>query len=284
MRKVIISGTPPADWVADAEAVTSRLRVATPEQRSQIIDDESKLWRDDRIRNWLLAQFANKCWYTEAKESVSPYHVDHYRPKGRVKDLDGNESEGYWWLAFQWTNYRICGHLINTKKHDFFPIVEGHRADPVVIGSLELEAPLLIDPLSDKTRLISYELDADGCIAEPAAGIDDVDERMARETIGIFGLNRINRLNLKRREFWDKCMDAIADYQSATGGPYPLKLAQQTLATKKLRRMIEYEEEFSSVVEACVRKNAPPPLIASVFEHYHAERPDNRKIVRKTTA
>ena len=59
---------------------------------------------------------------------------------------------------------------------------------------------------------------------------------------------------------------AIADYQSAAG-PYPLKLMQQTIAAKKLKDMTAYKEEFSSVVEACLRKNAPHPLVASVFEH-----------------
>ena len=30
--------------------------------------------------------------------------------------------------------------------------------------------------------------------------------------------------------------------------------------------MIAYEAEFSSVSEACIRKNAPEPLIAAVFD------------------
>ena len=44
------------------------------------------------------------------------------------------------------------------------------------------EAPLLVDPLSDKARLITYEGDEDAFIAVPAAGIDDVEERRAKAT------------------------------------------------------------------------------------------------------
>lgn len=146
MRQVRITGEPPADWVAEAEVVTDLLRKATDETaRQAIIDAKQQLWRDDRIRKWLLGQFNNKCWYSEAYESVSSIHVDHYRPKGRLKEeLGGATCEGYWWLAFDWKNYRICGQLLNVKKGDLFPITEGNRCKPDDPVSLQLEAPVLI--------------------------------------------------------------------------------------------------------------------------------------------
>lgn len=184
MRRVFIHGTPPADWVADADAVSGRLLAATSDaERAQIIKEKEALWRDDRIRDWMLQQFANKCWYTEAYESVSSIHVDHYRPKGRVRDLADVEYEGYWWLAFDWRNYRICGQLINVKKSDVFPLIEGARAGVADEVSLRLEAPLLIDPLTDQARLISYEKEEDVCVAVPAAGINHV-ERYVTVQIG----------------------------------------------------------------------------------------------------
>lgn len=275
MRRVIIHGTPPPDWVAEAKALTQRLGEATnAEQRTQIIEANEKLWRDDRIRNWLLDQFHNKCWYTEAQDSVSSIHVDHYRPKARVKDLDGNEGEGYWWLAFEWNNYRICGQLINVKKLDIFPIIEGSRARYEGVSyeksvSLKLEAPVLIDPKTDETRLITYEKDEDACLAVPAAGINETEEFRAKKTIEVLGLNIRDRLTQKRSEYWDRCLMAIADYKGAEG-PYVLRLVGQASALKKLKEMVEYKAEFSSVAEACIRKNAPGPLIASVFERSSA--------------
>ncbi|MBU4152375.1 MAG: hypothetical protein KKD63_05810 [Proteobacteria bacterium] len=265
MRRVIINGIPPQDWVDEAEAVTQLLRDAEDEAaRKVIIDANEGLWRDDRVRNWLLDQFGNKCWYSEAYESVSSIHVDHYRPKCRIKDLAGNTCEGYWWLAFKWSNYRISGQLLNVKKGDLFPIVEGARAnsnDPV---SLELEAPLLIDPLTEQARLISYEKDEDACVAVPASGINGDEAERAENTIAILGLNKRDRLNQKRATYWDKCLMTIEDYKSAAG-PQALRLVHQLSALKRLKEMVEYKSEFSSISEACIRKNAPEPLIANVF-------------------
>lgn len=267
MRRVYIQGTPPADWIADAQEVTNELRNAQNDtERLQIIDRKDSLWRDDRIRNWLLEQFANKCWYTEAYDSVSSIHIDHYRPKGRVKDLDGNECDGYWWLAFDWKNYRVCGQLINVKKRDVFPLLEGIRANILGGMVLELESPLLIDPLTDQTRLISYEKDEDACIAVPAAGITAQEEFQAKSTIDVLGLNRLTRLNQKRAAFWESCLMAISDHKGASG-PYPLRLILQVSALSKLKEMVAYEAEFSSISEACIRKNAPNSLVAAVFEH-----------------
>jgi hypothetical protein len=267
MRRVKITGTPPPDWVAAAAAVTQKLREAADEYaRNAIIDANSGLWIDDRIRNWLMAQFNNKCWYSEAQDSVSSIHVDHYRPKGRIKQALGADLEGgYWWLAFNWNNYRICGQLLNVKKGDLFPIIEGVRCTPDDPVSFQLEAPTLIDPLTDQTRLISYEKDEDGCLAVVAEGIAERDQTRAQASIDILGLNLRDRLNKKRNEFWDKCMLRIADYQQATGAQ-ALRLVLQASAQNALKEMIAYESEFSSVSEACIRKNAPEPLLATIFD------------------
>ena len=267
MRKVIIRGTPPQDWVDDAQAVTDQLKAAASKvEREEIIKRKESLWRDDRIRNWLLDQFNNKCWYTEAYESVSSIHVDHYRPKGRVRDLDNNEDDGYWWLAFNWNNYRICGQLINVKKSDVFPIAEGIKARELDLVALKLEAPLLIDPIKEETRLISYEKDEDACIAVPSADISNSERFRAEKTIELLGLNRLAKLNQKRAEFWDNCLMAIADYKGGAEDPQAIRLVRQVSAINELKKKVTYEVEFSSISEACIRKHAPTPLIASVFE------------------
>ncbi|MES2922104.1 MAG: hypothetical protein V4819_11185 [Verrucomicrobiota bacterium] len=270
MRKVRIQGIPPADWAAEADAITSALRAAPDgPSRKLIIDANERLWTDDRIRNWLFDQFHNKCWYSEAYESVSPTHVDHFRPKGRVKDdLTGVFESGYWWLAFNWKNYRISGHLLNSKKGDLFPIVQGKRGTHDDETSLELEAPVLIDPLSDQARLISFQVDEDGCLAVPAPGCHPSEQRRAERTIEIIGLNLRDRLNKKRKVTWDKAEGHIADFQSAaaTVGAQCLAMIQQACAKTELRKMVRYETEFSSIAEACIEKEAPVHLKRMVFD------------------
>ncbi|MCW4443736.1 hypothetical protein OHV10_05535 [Vibrio splendidus] len=269
MRKVEIKGTPPADWVAEADAITARLQAAPNEAaRKAILQEKEGFWRDDRIRDWLLQRFSNKCWYTEAEESISPIHVDHFRPKGRVKNLDGTYETGYWWLTFNWKNYVIAGHLINSKKSDVFPILDGEIRAPANCTemTLKLEGALLIDPLTDETRLISFDRDDDGCIAVLAGGIDDIEKFKAEKTIEILGLNRLDKLNQKRGKKWDECLSAIEDYKGARAqGAQALVWLMKETAIARLKDNIKYEAEFSSVAEACIRKKAPEPVVAAVF-------------------
>lgn len=271
MRKVVITGTPPQDWVDEADVITKSLQAAANEnERKSILEANDGFWRDARIRDWLLNQFANKCWYSEAEDSVSSIHVDHFRPKVRVTNLDGSIEEGYWWLSFNYKNYVIAGQLLNVKKKDYFPILEHeHRAVPnCTEPQLRLEGAVLIDPLTDQTRLISYDRDDDGCVAVVAGGVEcDVDRFKAEKTIDILGLNRLDRLNQKRGKTWDECLALINDYKGASAqGAQALTWLQKATAVASLKKKIMYEAEFSSVAQACIRKRAPEALLASVFD------------------
>ena len=267
MRRVIIQGTPPAEWIEKAEALSIELRNAPNDiERKAILDTKAnQIWRDPQVRDWLLGQFSNKCWYTEAQEAVSSIHVDHFRPKGAVINIDGDEESGYWWLAYNYNNYITCGELINVKKRHHFPLLGGIKAIPEYVPSIDGETTGLIDPRTHDARLISYELEGEeDCIAVSAARISAEDIRKANLTIDILGLNRLPRLNTKRRIFWDDCEKIICDYVGASGTT-PLKELSRAMSVTRLRSMIEYRKEFSSVVEACIRKKAPEPMIAEVF-------------------
>lgn len=270
MRKVRINGTPPDSWIAEAETLKQKLcDAANEDERKQIIDENKTFWRDRRIHQWLLDQFHNKCWYSEAADSVSPDHVDHFRPKGRIRNEKTRDTEeGYWWLAFDWRNYRISGHLLNSKKSDLFPISHGNRCQADDDASLKLECPVLIDPVKDEARLISFEADEDACTTVPAGGIEEDELHRVEQTIRILGLNRLDKLNQKRLGTWNRALNKISDYKSAqaTRGAQALALVQKAAAKEDLSKMVSYEAEFSSVAEACIRKNGPEPLIASVFE------------------
>lgn len=269
MRKVVIpeKQTPPQDWLEEAQKLTAALSAATSDdERTKLIEQHEGLWRDNRVRDWLLGLFHNKCWYTEAQEAVSAYHVDHYRPKGRVTDIGRTKPEpGYWWLAFEWKNYRICGHLINVKKSDVFPLSAGHRATHDAPASLRLEAPILIDPTTDDARLICFEMDEDGCRAVPMLGADEEDCARVEATIEILGLNRLNRLNQKRADVWRECQEKLTSYEAAAQEPPALKSLRRALVVEDLKKLVRYESELSSVAEACIRKLGSEVVRAQVY-------------------
>ncbi len=175
---------------------------------------------------------------------------------------DDGTRKGYRWQRFDWRNYRICGQLLNVKKGDLFPICERQRCTPDDPVSLRLEAPILIDPLTDQARLISFDADEDGCLAISAAGNDEQDRTRAKSTIEILGLNIRDQLNRKRKDKWDECLRHIQDYVSAqrTMGVQALKLVVQGKAIEELAKLRRYAPEFSSVADACIEKEAPEAL------------------------
>ena len=124
----------PEAWltkVAEFKAVLDDM--PTPEERKAYIESKQTVWGE--IKNALLEMSHGKCWYSEAPDAVSDWHVDHFRPKSRSLDADRTIYPGYDWLAFDWRNYRIAGSYPNSPhkddsgdtrgKWDYFPLVPG---------------------------------------------------------------------------------------------------------------------------------------------------------------
>lgn len=265
MRPVRIppGSTPPQDWMDEAEALTEQLkRAADDKTRIALVFANRKLWRDPRLLNWLTKIHHQKCWYSEAKESVSSYHVDHFRPKGRAAQTNKLVRSGYWWLTFDWNNYRLAGQLLNVKKRDLFPVQlpgVAQATDPV---SLQAEGCLLLDPLTNDAWFVSFERIDDGdCLATASPGLTKPREDRVALTIEVLGLNRLSLLNKNRADTWDRCLERIKEYHDADK-----QLMVQTqevlrlVAARGLAQLCAEDQEFSSVAKACVEKQAPIEL------------------------
>ena len=83
-------------------------------ERNEYIDSNSAHWGE--LKEWLKVLSKGKCWFSEVRELYSHYDVEHFRPKKEAKNLDKTIRDGYWWLAFDYTNYRLCGNVGNRKK------------------------------------------------------------------------------------------------------------------------------------------------------------------------
>lgn len=140
-----LENNPPLqDWIDRADVITQQL-INAPNSiaRNAIIDANENLWHE--LKQHLSSLSNNKCWYTESINAAAHCHVDHFRPKKEVIGEDGKILEGYWWLAFDWQNYRFSGPAPNVRKRSYFHVL-ANRA--VNYGDVyENEDILFLDPI-----------------------------------------------------------------------------------------------------------------------------------------
>ncbi|MEO8417676.1 MAG: hypothetical protein ABI475_03005 [Methylophilaceae bacterium] len=63
---------------------------------------------------------------------------------------------------------------------------------------------------------------------------------------------------------WKKFCENIANYSSAAD-PQCIKAVRQALVVEALKKLIGYEEEFSSVADAYIHKTAPEAIRVKVY-------------------
>jgi hypothetical protein len=111
---------PPNEWITKATELTQRL-IAEPDlqEKKKLIDSNSTIWGE--IKEHLLSLSHQKCWYSEAKEKFSYYHVEHFRPKKRALDNNGLDMGGIggWHFVGKITGFVV--QLVILKKATVFP-------------------------------------------------------------------------------------------------------------------------------------------------------------------
>lgn len=171
MIYIDLKGNPPSDeLIKEGEALLKELRKVDPKERSKFIDENDEYWC--KLKSHYSSLSHGKCWYTEAKEIASVYHMDHFRPKNKiyclVKDRPvetTNSNEPYWWLAFDWENYRFAASIPNVKKRAYFPLRLGSSA-ATSKEELDKECVGLLDPTKeDDVALIAFGIDGKVCPA-----------------------------------------------------------------------------------------------------------------------
>lgn len=121
-----------------------------------------KVWRD--LAKPLSIIRKGKCWYSESKNPTSDKDVDHFRPKNRV--AEDPDHEGYWWLAFQWNNYRYSCQWCNQRrvddatdggKWDHFPVAPGSFRARLEGDNWKQEEVELLDPIDPEDwKLLTF--------------------------------------------------------------------------------------------------------------------------------
>jgi uncharacterized protein (TIGR02646 family) len=262
----------PPKWQAGADQALNRLRqeIEKAEQDANlsggiVIDARKnaisillknsslqKIWQD--LAPYLAKLNNNKCWYSESLNPGSNKDVDHFRPKGRV-DEDPNH-EGYWWLAFDWRNYRYscqwCNQrrvnsITNGGKCDHFPVNGTFRASQEG-DDHKLEDIDLLDPVDpDDWKLLTFRPNGEPIPARPAG---TKEHKRAETSIKIYHLD-YREFVVGRHDLATKVRLAVEEMDTC----YP-KITDITMREifknrqKDILRLIDRNSEYSAAALA----------------------------------
>lgn len=236
---------------------------------------KASIWGE--IKGELLNLSHNKCWYSEAPDAVSDWHVDHYRPKGRALDEDGTEHDGYAWLALDWLNYRIAGSYPNSPhlddqgvargKWDYFPLTNFSVRATWDNRNTEGEVCLILDPAKKSDpKLMTF--DEQG-LPRPADPNNAIVKKKVEVTIHYLFLDS-PRLVAARKRKWRDTSDWIDEYLNVC----PPDLDQCTRQDvdrferhiAKLSELTGPDSPYASTARACLRANGLDFLIKTPEE------------------
>ena len=124
------------------------------------------------LKRTFVKEFGAKCWYTESPQIGTDFDVDHFCPKGRVKDAAGSivknavqQHSGYWWKAFDINNYRYSCIYANRSrdeggKVDYFPLSDESKRSWNQNSPCDYEYHQILDPcFLDDVKLLSFEIE-----------------------------------------------------------------------------------------------------------------------------
>lgn len=238
--------------------------MAAPDQKTRKAilkkNASSDVWRE--FYNILPDSLKKKCWYCEADDIRSDMPVDHFRPKNKVEEEC--EHDGYWWLAFDWDNYRCACTLCNSRRN--FEESQGGKAcrfplenpeqrafSPEDQDKLRNERPSFLDPFNpDDEKLLWF--DNDGLpMPKPDAG--EQQARKVLNSIDIFHLHetRIVRARNKIRLEIEKQVKQIRDNNNAQD------------AKRALKRMVRDTEKLSRAAVIYLRVHRELPEIKEIL-------------------
>jgi uncharacterized protein (TIGR02646 family) len=252
---------PSPAWQAKADAILQELELAgTATKRKAIIKKHSKLW--GQLKDELLAKSHGKCWFSETKFSYSYAEIEHFRPKNGVRNFDNTRREGYWWLAFDWNNYRICAKKGNVVKGNHFGLKSGSFIATPSDRDVLREEILLLDPTNGEDPfLISFDENGK---AIPQSGIEPWQVERVEYTIEKMSLDNPT-INEGRMRVWLLCRRKINHYfklkkQLGIPGIASFARDETTEVFKDLKDLVNPNAEFSAVAIECLQKSGDAVL------------------------
>ncbi len=196
-------------WVKKANRRKRTLDGKTTHDERVKYLETANIWRE--FKPILEKYYGKKCWYSECDLTGSFGDVDHFRPKSKSTTMDNATilEEGYWWLAYDYTNYRLCCEVCNRNygkggKNDHFPLKSGTAP---ALAPLKNDISVLIDPCcKDDVDLI--DCDESGKIIPLSQ--DEYDIYRVRVSSEVYNWNCFNAARKKVRT---RCLTALEQFE-----------------------------------------------------------------------
>ena len=208
---------PRGNWDVRAEEATESALCDAKDHEAR-----ASVYADNKVRPALEELFHGKCAYCGGDIADTDWDVEHFRPKGRVRERP--EHPGYYWLAYAWSNlYAACQRCNQHRrdkptwrsptegpvagKLDQFPLADESTRAMEPGDDLSAEERLLIDPCEDDPEnYLGYH---------PNGQIFAIDSAPRGETsIEVYALRR-KRLAKRRRQVWGAAVKLLQTIQRA---------------------------------------------------------------------
>ena len=228
------------------------------ENHRKSVNKFSSVWQE--LKDALAELSHGKCWYCECKQIRSDNAVDHFRPKSK-----------YLWLAFDYKNYRYSCTLCNSKrknpktheiegKGDEFPLIDESKRVNDASGSLNQEAPLLLDPCkSNDVCLLDFRDDGSPC---PRYQDDEIKKKRAEVSIKHYHLDHPDLVE-KRKELALEIKQKIEEIDDSISGHPDIEPSESLM--QDLHRFMNESSELSAFARRIIRGYRDRPWIDDLF-------------------
>lgn len=166
-RKIDATSDVMKNWLSEAAKKISDVNALSTHDKRKEYFKNNNIWTD--LKPYFKLVYGKVCWYSETDLSGEYGDIDHFRPKSVSMDAQKKIilSDGYWWLAYDYTNYRLSCTVSNRPsgndvgKRNYFPLRDVRNALRPK-DDITKEEPVLLDPccLHD-TRLMGYSADGE---------------------------------------------------------------------------------------------------------------------------
>jgi hypothetical protein len=255
----------------EPKVAAEREKVRRAIERGEQPKIDNALWREFKA-DFSGAQ-RGRCGYCEISVIAGQHgDVEHYAPKNALMEFGPNpEAEegietpnlaklegrspskrwpaGYWWLAYDWSNYLLACEVCNSVwKGNLFPVRQppARQAPPAENGGAEV--PLLLTPFGSRDPARHLVFNADGSV-EPRNG-----SPFGRETIRTCGLRR-QALVKERRYAAENAFAAVVEARRAAANGIP---PENNQGLRDLHRMGAEDAYFPGMVRAIILQQLGP--------------------------